>query len=156
MTDFPRVEERIRPILDAYLAYVRRYTRDPDFSPQVNLGPKIRASWTRGARELFEELSASKIPESEHGSFVAWACKRMEKAALVNKTPGSLCWLAGKWNFNRSVDALFGGQVEYEDDAMVICDGCRRLVYADRVEHGLCLDCRGKMRANDECLPISV
>lgn len=154
MTDFPRVSEHLRPILDAYLAYVRGYTRNPDFSPRQNLGPAMRASWTRGARELYEELNASKIPEREHARFIAWACRRMEKAALTNKTPGSLCWLVGKWRSNMNVEALFGGQVEYDEDEQVICDGCKLLVYADRVEHGLCADCRGKLGMSDSYMLV--
>ena len=155
MTDFPRVEERLRPILDAYLAYVRQYTRNPKFTPRNNLGPKMRSAWARGARELFEELSASKIPEREHARFIAWACRRMEKAALTNKTPGSLCWLVGKWRSNMNLEALFGGQVEY-DDEQVICEKCKRLVYADRVEDGLCMDCRGKLGMLDDYMQVSV
>lgn len=142
MTHFPRVDEWIRPILDAYLAYVRQYTRNPDFSPRTNLGPSMRASWTRGARELYEELGASKIPEREHARFVEWACRRMDKAALTNKTPGSLCWLVGKWRHNQNVMALFGDNVEYDEAEQVICEKCEKLVYAQHVEHGLCIDCR--------------
>ena len=155
MTDFPRVDEWLRPILDAYLEYVRQYTRNPDFSPHTNLGPKMRASWTRGSRELYEELRASKIPEREHARFIAWACRRMEKAALTNKTPGSLCWLVGKWRSNMNLEALFGGQVEY-DDEQVICEKCKRLVYADRVEEGLCMDCRTLLGWEESHMQVEV
>ena len=80
----------------------------------------------------------------------------MEKAALTNKSPGSLCWLVGKWRSNMNVEALFGGQVEYEEDEMVICDKCEKLVYAEHVEDGLCKDCRTLLGWEDSYMKASV
>ena len=53
-----------------------------------------------------------------------------------------------------NVEALFGGQVEYDEDEQVICDGCKLLVYADRVEYGLCADCRGKLGMLDSYMEV--
>ena len=91
---------------------------------------------------MYEELRAQKVPESEHAEFVQWACRRLEHNALTNKSPKSLVYLVGSWQGSKNVMALFGEEVEYEDEPMVICDKCEKLVYADRVEEGLCLDCR--------------
>jgi len=116
----------------------------------------MRASWRNGARELYEELSAQKVPESEHAKFVQWACRRLEKNALTNKSPGSLVYAVGTWRNNKGVMRLFGEDIEFEDEPMVICEKCEKLVYADRVEEGLCQDCRGKLGMLDDYMQVSV
>ena len=153
-TDFPNEPPRYWPILDAYLAYVRMFTRDEEFHPSTNLGPAMRQSWNHGARKLYEELRAQKVPESEHAEFVQWACRRLEKSALTNKSPGSLVYAVKDWEGSKTVMALFGNDVVYDEEEMLICEKCERLVYADRVEDGLCADCRGKMGMSDSYMLV--
>lgn len=155
-TNFPHEPPRYWAILDSYLAYVRMFTRDEEFHPNTNLGPSMRAAWKNGARVLYEELRAQQVPESEHAEFVLWACRRLEHNALTNKSPKSLVYLVGDWQGSKGVVALFGEEVEFEDEPMVICDKCEKLVYADRVENGLCLDCRGKLGMLDDYMQVSV
>src|SRR3990167_1671084 len=56
-------------------------------------GPTLRASWTAGARRLYEELRHADIPEAQHGQFMEWAIAVMQKDKLVIKSPGSLVYL---------------------------------------------------------------
>ena len=156
MTNFPHMPPRYWPILDSYLAYVRQFTRDEEFHPNTNLGPTMRAAWKNGARDLYEELRAQKVPEREHAEFVQWACRRLEKNVLTNKSPKSLLYLVGTWRANQQVAALFGEEVEFEDEPMVICEKCEKLVYADRVENGLCLDCRMLLGWEDDYMKAPV
>ena len=155
-TNFPQMPSQHWPILDAYLAYVRMFTRDENFHPRENLGPSMRAAWKSGARDLYEELRAQKVPESEHAEFVQWACRRLEKNALTNKSPGSLVYAVGTWRTRKGVMRLFGEEVEYEDEPMVICNQCKKDVYADRVEEGLCLDCRTLLGWEDSYMKVGV
>jgi hypothetical protein len=155
-TDFPNMPPRYWPILDAYLAYVKVFTGNENFHPRTNLGPSMRAAWKNGARDLYEELRAQSVPESEHAEFVQWACRRLEKNALTNKSPKSLIFLVGTWRANQRVVQLFGHEVEFDEEAMVICEKCEHLVYADRVEEGLCADCRGKMGMSDSYMQVEV
>lgn len=159
-TNFPQSPSHYRHILDAYLAYVRSQNKQPDgapeWHPQSHLGPAMRQSWNHGARQLYEELRAQKVPESEHAEFVQWACRRLEKNALTNKSPGSLVYAVGTWRNSKGVMRLFGEAVEFEDEPMVICDKCKKLVYADRVEEGLCLDCRTLLGWEDSYMQVEV
>ena len=89
MTSFPRTEERIRPILDSYLDYIRRWKQREDFVPSHSM----RSQWYAAARELAGDLQAYGIGENSWYDFVQWGCKQMQKRELVNKTPRSLCFL---------------------------------------------------------------
>jgi len=82
-TDFPNEPPRYWPILDAYLTYVRMFTRDEEFHPNTNLGPSMRSSWKNGARDLYEELRAQKVPESEHAEFVQWGIEEYDGVEWV-------------------------------------------------------------------------
>ena len=155
-TNFPHMPPRYWPILDSYLVYVRMFTHDESFNPRTNLGPSMRAAWKNGARDLYEELRAQKVPEKEHAEFVLWACRKLEHNALTNKSPKSLVYLVGSWQGGKNVMALFGEEVEYEDEPKVICNQCKRDVYADRVEEGLCLDCRTLLGWEDNYMQTSV
>ena len=154
MTNFPHMPPRYWPILDSYLAYVRQFTRDEEFHPNTNLGPTMRAAWKNGARDLYEELRAQKVPENEHAEFVQWACRRLEKNALTNKSPKSLIFLVGDWRKRENLMQYYEDEILFEDEPMVICEKCEHLVYADRVENGLCADCRGKMGMDDVLIPV--
>lgn len=155
-TNFPHMPPCYWPILDAYLAYVRMFTRDENFHPRKNLGSSMRQSWYHGAFALYNELNAQKVPESEHASFVQWACRYMERNNLTNKSPKSLIFLVDRWGPNKNLIRAYGEAVEFEDEPMVICDKCEKLVYTDRVEEGLCLDCRTLLGWEESYMKASV
>jgi len=115
----------------------------------------MRAAWKNGARDLYEELRAQKVPESEHAEFVQWACRRLEKNALTNKSPKSLIFLVGTFRANQRMVEFFEDS-DYSPDDMVICEKCEHLVYSDRVEEGLCLDCRTLLGWEDDYMKASV
>ena len=89
MTNFPRAEERLRPILDNYLEYIRKFKDNPHFIPSHSM----KKSWYPAARELAEDLAAYGIGENDWGRFTMWGCIQMQRRELFNKTPRSLCFL---------------------------------------------------------------
>jgi hypothetical protein len=89
-TSFPRAEECIRPILDAFLACVRRSSENQDYTP-----PQVYSvRWTAGARELYEVL------KGDPWQFMPWAFEEYRKAFPDHRplSPKSLMYLVDRWH----------------------------------------------------------
>ena len=82
MINFPRAEERLRPLLDTYVAIARQHTGNADFLP----GPKTRRELYPAARDLAGELTAYGVGESSWGQFLWWAYRQMQKRLNENLT----------------------------------------------------------------------
>jgi hypothetical protein len=89
-TSFPNgTEERIRPILDAFLAEVRRITQDEYYPAKPYL-----ETWKHGARKLTQVLK-----EEDTGEFMQWAFVEFSKIFKGDRPydPGSLLFLVEKF-----------------------------------------------------------
>jgi hypothetical protein len=106
-TDFPHVEEALRPILDGYLQAVRRLTVTPDFFPHK----QAASAWKATARKLREALQSHRIPSNEWFDFMGWACDIMKERGLSNHVPGSVEFLVSEWKMRA------GGCAEIEEYA---------------------------------------
>ena len=73
MTMFPKAEERLRPLLDAYVAIARQHTGIADFMP-----PDKRGLYA-AARELAEELNAYHVGENDWEKFMWFAYKEYKR-----------------------------------------------------------------------------
>ena len=87
-----RCEANLTPLLDGYLEWVIQEVGE------INLGG-LKSQWYSAARELREELTRYRVPESEWKAFVLWACKIMAKKEppLINKNHRSLVWAVPQW-----------------------------------------------------------
>ena len=92
MTEFPRTEERIRPILDAFLAEVRRITQDDYYPPKT-----YYQTWVAGARTLAEVL-----PEDKAADFMEWAFPKFMHTFPDSRpnSPKSLVYLVERYKPN--------------------------------------------------------
>ena len=117
-TAFPRIEERIRPILDAFLAEVRLVTGDDYFPPKP-----YYQTWVAGARDLVEVFGG------DPWLFMPWAFKKHMKTFPEGRpnSPKSFLYLVDRYPKKREYCRHCGMPPEHcmcDSWDSVLCDTC--------------------------------
>ncbi len=130
MTEFPGVQERVRPLLDGFLAFVREWTGNPN----IVIAESTKKMWIPAARTLANDLDMYGVPPNDWAVALHWMLKyATDQDEIVVKTPRSIVYLIPKYlsiKAKESKDYTAGVLGDTGED-LVPCPRCGKLIYEE-------------------------
>ena len=139
MTEFPHTQERIRPLLDGFLKFIREWTGNPS----IVIADSTIKTWIPAARDLANNLDMYGVPPNDWDVALHWMLKyATDQDEIVVKTPRSIVYLIPKYLSKMAKEhkdyTAFVSHDTNDDDFMVPCPRCGKPIF--------------KERAGDDCL----
>ena len=133
MTEFPGVQERIRPLLDGYLQFIREWTGNPN----IVIAESTRKQWIPAARDLANNLDMYGIPPNMWPVAFHWMLKyATDQDEIVVKTPRSIIYLIPKFMADKSQETkdFTSGLGNTSEDDLIPCPKCGNPIFKEHID----------------------
>lgn len=131
MTEFPNAQERVRPLLDTFLKFIREWTGNPN----IVIADSTLKTWLPAARDLANNLDMYGVSPNDWPVAFHWMLKyATDQDEIVVKTPRSIVYLIPKYLSTKAKESKdYTAFVSHDTGGeLVPCPRCGKPIFEER------------------------